>query len=177
MKNLYIFLFITLCTLIIYGNSCFSETNFGKNEQQKLNFQRQNCRISFKNNKNAEDVISLAKKEFGNSNYEKAIRLYKQALKLNPSCSEDIYLHLGISYNALDKYKKAIEPLNKSIEINPNNSSSYYNRGRAYYELKKMDNAKEDFKKAIEINKPVYPYEIKEARNSLEHIEYLEMCE
>lgn len=86
-------------------------------------------------------------------------------------------MHIGIIYNALNKYKKAIKPLNKSIELNPDSSSSYYNRGLAYYKLKDTEKAKEDFKKALEINKPVYSYEIKDAQNSLEHIEYLESCE
>lgn len=97
----------------------------------------------FQCNKNAEDVIRQAKKEFDDFNYGRARSLYKKSLKLKPSHPDEVYLHIGISYVALGKYKKAIKTLNK----------------------------------AIEINKPVYSNEIKEARKTLEHIEFLESCE
>lgn len=165
MKIFHIFLCVTLFAIIVCGNYCFGAVDFG----HFFKFSSQN--------KSTEDINNLAKKEFDNYNYKKAIRLYKQALKSEPSNSENIYLHIGISYNMLGKYKKAIKLLNKSIEINSENSSTYYNRGYAYYKLKKFDKAKQDFKKAIDINKPVYQYDIKEAHKKLEHIEFLESCE
>ena len=164
MKFFHIFLFIILCALVICGTCSYSAANWNKNIQQK-------------HNKSAQEIIDLAKSEFDNYNYKKAISLYKQALRLKPSNPEDIYLYIGISYNLSDQYKKAIKPLNKSIEISSDNSSAFYNRGFAYYKLKQTDKAKEDFKKAIEINKPIYQHEIKKSRNLLEHIEFLESCE
>ena len=156
MKIFHIILIFAICTLIICTNTCFASNFWGKNHKE---------------------VTESAKKEFDNYNYGKAINLYKQALWLKTENLDDIYLHIGISYIGLDKYKKAISPLTKSIEINPNNSSPYYNRGYAYYKIKQTEKAKQDFKKALEINKPVYPYEIKEAKELLEHIEYLDSCE
>ena len=168
LKKFYIF--IALCALIIYGNPCFCENNC-------QTIQCKNLREVFQCDKNAEDVIRQAKKEFDDFNYGKAMHLYKKSLKLKPSHPDEVYLHIGISYIALGKYKKAIKTLNKSIEINPVSSSPYYNRGFAYFRLKKFAMAKQDLKKAIEINKPVYSNEIKEARKTLEHIEFLESCE
>ena len=43
MKNLCKFIFITLCILIICGNTCYSATNCRKVEQQKCNIKGKNC--------------------------------------------------------------------------------------------------------------------------------------
>ena len=110
LKKFYIF--IALCALIIYGNPCFCENNC-------QTIQCKNLREVFQCDKNAEDVIRQAKKEFDDFNYGKAMHLYKKSLKLKPSHPDEVYLHIGISYIALSKYKKEIKTLNKSIEINP----------------------------------------------------------
>ena len=100
-----------------------------------------------------------------------------KALRLNPSKPDEIYLKIGMNYIFLDKYKKAVEPLTKSIEINSSNSYAYYNRGFVYYKLKKLEKSKQDLKKALEINNFRNPVERKEAKDLSGHIEFLESAE
>tara|TARA_B100000768_G_C10918627_1_gene224671 strand:+ start:204 stop:422 length:219 start_codon:yes stop_codon:yes gene_type:complete len=50
-------------------------------------------------------------------------------------------------YNLKD-YKGAIEDYNKAIEINPNYTYAYYNRGFAKYYLKDYNGACQDGRKA-----------------------------
>ena len=110
MKKFYIFLFIALCLLIVCGKSCFCGANNG------------NCGFQINSGKSADVIISLADKESNKFNYTKSTRLYKKALRLNPSHPDEVYLKIGLNYILLDKYKKAVVPLTKSIESNSNNS-------------------------------------------------------
>ena len=165
MKIFHIFLLIALCLLIVCSKSSFCGTNC------KI------CGTQITSANNAYEVISLADSECDKFNYAKSIRLYKKALRLNPSKSDEIYLKIGLSYIFLDKYKKAVDPLTKSIEMNSDNSSAYYNRGVVYYKLKKLEKSKQDLQKAVEINNFTNPVERKEAKDLLAHIEFLESAE
>ena len=53
--------------------------------------------------------------------------------------------------------KKAIELLNKAIELDPDYTEAYWIRGHIYYDLKRRDRAIQDHDKAIELN-PQYGY-------------------
>ena len=166
-------LFIALCVFIICNKSCFCETNCCKtNPTHRTGLSFFAC-----SNKSADEVIGLAKKECDKFNYKESIRLYRQALRLNPSHPDEVYLGIGSCYILLDNYKKAVEPLTKSIEINPENSSAYYNRGFVYYKLKDLKKSKQDLKKANEINNFTNPEERKETKKLSDHIEFLESTE
>ena len=51
---------------------------------------------------------------------------------------------------------KSIEIHSKNIEINPNYSNAYSQRGRDYLDLKKYDKAKKDFDKRVELDSAFY---------------------
>jgi tetratricopeptide (TPR) repeat protein len=55
------------------------------------------------------------------------------------------YIYRGFSYNGLGEYKKAVSDLDKAIELDPNDLSSYIDRGKAKAYLKDLDGAKKDF--------------------------------
>ena len=50
------------------------------------------------------------------------------------------------------KYNKALEDLNKAIEMNPAHSEAYSKRGMCYYELKQYKNASTDFDRAAQLD-------------------------
>ena len=78
----------------------------------------------------------------------------KQFTFLYPDSIEVLNL-FGSTNIALQQYQKAIINFNKAIRINPYIPDIYYNLGLAYYHIGKMDNAIENYQKAINL-KPDY---------------------
>lgn len=58
----------------------------------------------------------------------------------------------GLALSHLNKPNEAIIPYNKAIEIKPQNSTAWTNKGFALYSLNKYDEALASDDKAIEIN-------------------------
>lgn len=58
----------------------------------------------------------------------------------------------GVTLSDQGNYDEAIEHYNKSIRLNPDNASSYYNRGNACRNKGDYDRAMEDYDKAIELD-------------------------
>ena len=57
---------------------------------------------------------------FKSKNYERAIDLYNEAIKLAPD-QEVLYSNKGTCLKCLGRYKEAIKDYKKSLEINPKN--------------------------------------------------------
>ena len=72
--------------------------------------------------------------------------------------------------NAKSDFQKQIYFYTKAIEINPNDSDTYNNRGIVYDDLKKYDLAISDYSKAIEIN-PNYAKAYNNRGNAYRHID------
>jgi Tfp pilus assembly protein PilF len=73
-----------------------------------------------------------------------------QIVKPVSSAQNDI--DKGYSAAKSKDYKKAISFFNASIDKNPRISEAYYYRGKAYQKISKINNAKKDYFKALEIN-------------------------
>jgi len=56
------------------------------------------------------------------------------------------------AYSNLNKYQEAINVYKQAIEINPDNSETYYNMGVALANLSEYEEVIDAFQKAIEIN-------------------------
>lgn len=138
------FLYLTIAyklELPIFGvispNHFFTRYNDGKT---MINIESTNVGKEFSNNY-----------YLNNSNEKYYDSLYLNDLNLNHTIG--IYA-LSIS-DILSQYyniEKAIKCYNLSIEINPNLSDAYINRGNAYIEIGKYEKAIADHTKAIEIN-------------------------
>ncbi|MCK4388665.1 MAG: tetratricopeptide repeat protein, partial [Desulfobacterales bacterium] len=59
--------------------------------------------------------------------------------------------HLGIAEYEKGNYQEAIKYYNKGIDVNPDDSCLYNDRGLAYYALRKYDKAIPEYSKAIEL--------------------------
>ncbi|MCD7779928.1 MAG: tetratricopeptide repeat protein [Candidatus Gastranaerophilales bacterium] len=99
--------------------------------------------------KNSYIASNLAKAYYMNSEYIKAVKIYKQALELGEN--DDIYYSLGLAYKKISDYDKSIENYKKSIELNPKNYNSCYNLSLIYKELNDISQALFYAKKCIEI--------------------------
>lgn len=101
-------------------------------------------------------------------NYSKAIADYSKAIKLNPFFV-NAYLYRGRAFYEdqgtdghvaifLDpslnsgNYGKAIADFTAAIELDPQNSQAYFQRGIVHYRLKKYDQAITDFEQAIALD-------------------------
>ena len=81
---------------------------------------------------NKEKKFNLAKELHQSGKISEAQEIYLDLLKEQEN--DKLYFLLGTSYLQLKQFDKAIEYLNRSIEINPNLPNSYNNRGIVFSE-------------------------------------------
>ena len=83
--------------------------------------------------------------------YEKAIEIYDQILKLEPNNHKAIY-YKGVSYFYMNDFEKALKYYLKSLEIKPDYKFAYYNIGLAYESMGDLHRALKYYKNALEID-------------------------
>ena len=98
-------------------------------------------------NQKLEEGLKLHYKE----NYNSAIKLYNEALQLNPNLWY-AYNNRGLAYDYLGQYERAIQDFSNAIALNHDDNTAYINRGGLYEELGNYNQAIQDFNKAILIN-------------------------
>ena len=102
-------------------------------------------KIALANQKNNE-----ADKLRNKSDYESAIKLYSEAIELNPNAYY-LYENRGECYQAIGEYEKAIQDYSEAIKLHPNISRLYKMRGECYQAIGNEEKANEDFKQAEEL--------------------------
>jgi tetratricopeptide (TPR) repeat protein len=112
-----------------------------KNEVELLN--------TLKTNELAELHFDKAEQYFKNENTNYALMHFNKAIDLikNPK----YYNNRGCVLHSLDNIEDAISDYNQAIILNPNNGQYYYNRGGAYYAVKRNDEARRDLQKAFDM--------------------------
>lgn len=81
-------------------------------------------------------------------NYNEAMRLIKEALKINKKDSA-LYYYQGLTYIAMNNYAAATAPLYKAIELDKNNTMAYFYLGLTFDNLSEPNNALNYYKKFI----------------------------
>jgi tetratricopeptide (TPR) repeat protein len=105
--------------------------------------------------------FTKANNHFSENKYRLAIDEYEKALKYNPDLV-DAYRYLGESYKSLykigdedpdnvEKANKALENLNKALEISPRNIQLVHSLGDMYDKLGDFENAEKMFLKVLEL--------------------------
>jgi tetratricopeptide (TPR) repeat protein len=87
---------------------------------------------------------------YGQQNYPAALNDYLKAVELNPKYSE-AYYNIGVTYSTTNQFQESIEPLTKAISIMPN-EYMYQARGSSFFNLRRLQEAADDYAKAIAIN-------------------------
>lgn len=82
--------------------------------------------------------------------YDKAIRDFETAIKLNPGDAKP-YCLLGITHFKKRCYDKAITHFSKAIATKPDYAEAYAGRGQSHMRLKEIEEAIPDFEKACEL--------------------------
>lgn len=82
---------------------------------------------------------------------EEALKYYKEALEID---KENEFIHNSIAsvYRAKGEFVSARMHLSASLAIDNQNSITYYNYGNLLVDMKHFDEAKEMYKRALEIN-------------------------
>ena len=105
--------------------------------------------------RNAQILRLLGSIELDEKNYEEALKLLNESLKINPNDSE-CYSNKGIVNFKLKNIEEAISNYKKAISLDKNNYNAFFNLGNLYKEINKLDESIENFNKAISINKNHY---------------------
>ncbi|XP_003427005.1 putative protein FAM10A4 isoform X2 [Nasonia vitripennis] len=94
---------------------------------------------------------SQAVSAFVEKDYEKAIKLYTEAIELNPQASL-LYAKRGQVYLLLNKPNACIRDCNRALELNPDSAAAHKFRGRANQLLGKFEEATNDLRKACKFD-------------------------
>ncbi|QPJ64231.1 MAG: tetratricopeptide repeat protein [Candidatus Nitrohelix vancouverensis] len=125
---------------------CYTEMGFYKEALQKF-----------------DDALALDKNLWVDSNYycgkvyvkqgknRKALKHFKMAISV--TCKSAFpYLHLGLLYVKMKKYKDAVEPLETAYKLSPNRvPEAPYNLGWTLVQLKRYEEALEPLRTAMEL--------------------------
>ena len=84
-------------------------------------------------------------------NYNRAIRDFNRAIRMNPNLAE-AYSNRGNAYTGINNYDSAIADHTEAIRINPNLASAYFNRGNAHYLQGDLDRAAADWEETLRID-------------------------
>lgn len=90
-----------------------------------------------------------------NADFQLSVNSYIQAMnfyQLNKAALALLFNNIADEEYFLNDYQKVIEYSTSSINLNPQNYSSYLNRGRAYLKRRDNDLAMSDFKKVLDLD-------------------------
>jgi DnaJ family protein C protein 7 len=105
--------------------------------------------------RNIEKIKKEGNNLYDQKKYEEAIKVYSQALQLDPDhkkYNSIILINRSLSYQKLEKYNDAINDANLSIKINPKYARAYTKRANIYLLLKNYKAAINDFEKAKKLD-------------------------
>jgi len=128
-----------------------------KQQEEHMRFmeemwKKQPTHFIYKGNKNIEEVLirNIVLNASMLKDYEKAIKLSNEGLKINPK-SAYLYYIKGRSQGDAGKYQDGLENLSVAIKLEPNFADAYVERGVIKRKLGKEDKAQEDFRKAKQL--------------------------
>src|SRR4030042_2298143 len=106
----------------------------------------------------------------------KAIQAYQKVIELDPTYVE-AYNNLGIIYQdigdfdkALEAYQKAIEYYQKALNVNPLHGETHYNIGLLYEQLKNFNLAISHYQKFIRLSSKTYPDLVSKVQRQIEYL-------
>ena len=93
----------------------------------------------------------LALSHFQTQNFEKALEIFEDALKIEPTRALNHY-HLGLCYLELNNTQEAVIALKKSIQTDPLLQKAYYALGSIYVNYNLQQEAVQIWREIILIN-------------------------
>ncbi|KAL4230582.1 Suppressor of G2 allele of SKP1 [Mactra antiquata] len=99
----------------------------------------------------ASELFGQANDEFINENYEKAAKLYTDAIELERN-RDDTFCNRAQAYIKLNRFKEAVEDANEALVLNPNNAKAFLRKGMALFYLEEYQPAKDAFSEGLKID-------------------------
>ena len=104
-------------------------------------------------NNNTEEYRHIRRGDeyYSQGNFDKAVEIYMEALKINP-CNDELYLRFGDIYLRKNLKDEAAVEFKKAIEINNNNKYAYFGMADISIERGHYQKAEKYLKKSLEID-------------------------
>ncbi|XP_045494664.1 putative protein FAM10A4 [Colias croceus] len=99
----------------------------------------------------SDEKRSVAMEAFSNQEYEEAIALYTEAIKLNPQ-SALLFAKRAQAFLKQNKLHACIKDCSHALELNCDSAAAYKFRGRAYRLLGSFENASHDLCESLKID-------------------------
>ncbi|KAG0035968.1 hypothetical protein BGZ82_004889 [Podila clonocystis] len=121
---------------------------------------------SAEDKKNAEDLKVAGNRKVNEKEYAEAIRLYGEAIVLNPK-NAVYYANRAAAYSQMGDHQNAIADSLKAAEVDPAYSKAYSRLGHAYFSVGKYKDAVSAYEKglALEPNNATMKSSLATARN------------
>ncbi|KAG0093760.1 hypothetical protein BGZ93_001923 [Podila epicladia] len=121
---------------------------------------------SAEDKKNAEDLKVAGNRKVNEKEYAEAIRLYGEAIVLNPK-NAVYYANRAAAYSQMGDHQNAISDSLKAAEVDPAYSKAYSRLGHAYFSVGKYKDAVSAYEKglALEPNNATMKSSLATARN------------
>ena len=124
-----------------------------RNIQKEINYYTRLERLNQESKiNNIDSVYITGLKLFENEKYLEALDTFRYIVNIDSNYNTGVYFYMGEVFRIQKKYLLAIKEYNKVININPNHSESYNNKGYSYFFLENYSLAMENFTEAININ-------------------------
>ncbi len=99
----------------------------------------------------AEECMEAAERAFERTNFEKAVRLLRRAVELEPRNAE-VHYALGMSLGMQGKVEEAIAALERAVECDPGHADAEHALGNGLEELGRLEEAARHFERALQID-------------------------
>ncbi|MFT3883707.1 MAG: serine/threonine-protein kinase [Gemmatales bacterium] len=100
------------------------------------------------------EQVVLGRSMLRSENFEKAAKLFQQAVDVRPDDFWPNY-YLGICYYQMKKYEEALRWFSVAVALAPASAECYYNRGLAWLALGQKEQALHEYDKALKV-RPKY---------------------
>ena len=122
---------------------------------------------------------ALGRYFFQNCVFNLAVGAFSTAVRARPE-NETFRRNLGLALLEMRDYKRALQHLNKALELNPGAPKSYYYLGLVFAKQRKFDKAREFYQKVLEFKQDRHWEDLAREKLSLlelglvDDLEYLE---
>ncbi len=83
---------------------------------------------------------------------EQAAKYFKKAAKYDPANVDALYRYAGMLAGPLEKPKKAIKYLEKTLQVNPQHPTANYELAKLYLQFDNRETAREYYLRAVKVN-------------------------
>lgn len=118
----------------------------------------------------SQELKELGNKAYKEKGYEQAVHYFTSALSQPSTNKHILYSNRAAAHIGLKHYAEALEDGKNCVELAPNWDKGYSRVGVAYLGLQKLDEAEENFKKALQLNEQNV-----HAKKELAYVKYLQI--